>query len=432
MAAKLGTLLVREGVITPQQLEEALRIQVLYGGRLGTTLVELNYVSIDVMGEWLGRTTGFPVATQLMFEEATPDVLGLIPSDMAERFECFPLRKDGRRLHLAMVTPTDLAATDALSFKTGLRIVPYVAPELRLSHYLEKRCGVVRKMGYVRIAGDSRPPPVVAPPPPPLPPLPTAPAPRFGSPSVPPAVRGTTPPPPTMASTPPPTRPEVRPVSSPLPPSVPPPARVMPPSAPPRMEPVALRPTAPPAAVTVPSVPKVAPAIVAPAVPASISLDEAVEGLRNAPGREEIADILLRFGAGVVDTILLFLVRDGMALGWKGRGGGLDPAMVELVMLPLNAPSMFQETAESRRAYAGPVTEQVLHRHFFKALRRDPPSTVVVVPVVMRDRAVNLVYADRVNGDASVALPALSELARHVATAYERILRDSKKRLEGR
>src|SRR3954464_6903123 len=116
MAVKLGTMLVREGVITPHQLEEALRTQVLYGGRLGTNLVELGYVDADAMTEWLGRTSGFPVATKALFDNAGPEALSLIPGEMAERFECFPLRKDGRRLHLAMVSPADLAATDALSF----------------------------------------------------------------------------------------------------------------------------------------------------------------------------------------------------------------------------------------------------------------------------------------------------------------------------
>lgn len=558
---KLGTVLVREGVITPQQLEEALRIQVLYGGRLGTNLVDLRYIDLEKMAEWLGRATGFPVATDEMCQEAPAEAVALIGSEMAERFECFPLRKDGRRLHLAMVNPADLAATDALSFKTGLRIVPYVVPELRLYGWLEKRYGVERKLRYIRLSAKEDPtrqpqttapssaspvrpggvtavsvpstsssptlPPVAASAPPSNPsgynpfgagarqPTPqTAPrmpvdasraaAPATLTPVTSPTVQRpgseptagaasngaspfpTLPPLPSAAPVAA-TRPDVRPVTLPPAPKAPTfsvaPAAIPPSyfSAQPSMPPVArastppgvaqatVRPTVPPPPVpglrppstpqagTAPSVPRVQlpgsgastpppvshggsprvnaglpPGGVASSPPpaAGLSLTEAIVALESAPGRDEVADTILRYGTGLLDTAMMFLVRDGMALGWKGRGARFDPSVVEMLMLPLNAPSMFQAAMDTKTAYAGPVTDLTLHRHFYKALRRDPPQSVVVVPVVMRDRVVNVIYGDRLERhDAAVASAGLVELASHVAGAYERILRDSKKRL---
>jgi hypothetical protein len=141
VASRLGTQLVRSGYITPQHLEEALRVQVIYGGRLGTNLVELGHINVDQLAEALSKVVGFPPATAELFEAADEKTLKTIPPDVAEKHECFPLKLDGRKLHMAMINPQDIAAVDALSFKTGLRIVPYVVPEMRLFYYMEKRYG---------------------------------------------------------------------------------------------------------------------------------------------------------------------------------------------------------------------------------------------------------------------------------------------------
>lgn len=387
--SKFGTQLVREGLVNPQQLEEALRMQTLYGGRLGSTIVELNFVHVDVMSEFLGRITGFPVATQAMVDEATEEAIELVPAEMAERFDCLPLRKDGRRLHMAMVTPENLAATDALSFKTGLRIVPYVVLELRLHYALEEKYGIVKKEGSVGLrsreefilkARASSPPPPSAP---------VDALPELPSLSI--------PPPTAVPSTPPPVKPT---------------------SLPPGWNEATARST-PPRPITAPQpiIPLPRPTV------EPLSAGETVEALKVASSRDEIARILLRFCAGFGSTAYLFLVRDGMALGWMGHGGSTD---IESVMLPLNAPSVFQEVCESKAPFAGAPPDQVLHRHFYKALRQEPPQAIVLVPVVMRDRAVNLVYLEHGEGEPQATAELLAALAPHAAVAYERIVREAK------
>jgi len=155
MAEKLGALLVRKGLINQGQLEEALKAQMIYGARLGTNLVELEYLDLETLGAVLSEQSRYPQATIAEFEAVTSATLSAISAELAEKHFVFPLAVDGRKLKLAMASPTDMAAVDELSFTTGLRIIPCVVPELRLYLYLEKRYGIVRPERYIKLDSES-------------------------------------------------------------------------------------------------------------------------------------------------------------------------------------------------------------------------------------------------------------------------------------
>ncbi|MFP2931215.1 hypothetical protein ACLESO_39700, partial [Pyxidicoccus sp. 3LG] len=157
MAEKLGALLVRKGLITQAQLDEALRAQLIHGGRLGTNLVELEFLDIDTLAMVLGEQTRYPVAQEADFEAVTAATLGLLPAALAEKHLAFPLGQEGRRLKVAMVSPLEIQHTDALGFATGLRIVPFVTPELRLFQFQVKRYGIKRDARFAQRAQASRP-----------------------------------------------------------------------------------------------------------------------------------------------------------------------------------------------------------------------------------------------------------------------------------
>lgn len=377
MAMKFGTLLVREGVISPEQLEEAIRIQGLYGGRIGTNLLELGAIDIDVLAEWLAHVMRAPVATEAMFEEAGEDVRALLPIDVVEKYECYPLRKDGRRLHVAMANPLDLPAVDALSFHTGLRIVTYVAPEARLYHYLERRYGLVRKLGYVRLApGPRSTPPANAP-------LPAKNA-----------------PPPPAASTPPSARPAAQTTPPPLPPvasTPPPPSSHQPPVMAPVQSPVA------------------APAAVQPA-------EDVAEALSKADSRTALADAVLSLLQPHFDTVVLLFVRDGDMLGWQGASMGAPLAQAARLMSPLESESIFQHVADAQQAFAGASQPAPLHDAFVQALGVPFPAGVVVAPVIVRGATVNLVYGDRrASADVTAAAEAVDRVCEELARAWERL-----------
>ncbi|MFP2913012.1 hypothetical protein ACLESD_50010, partial [Pyxidicoccus sp. 3LFB2] len=159
MAEKLGAILVRKGLITQAQLDEALKAQLIYGGRLGTNLVELDILDIDTLAMVLGEQSRYPVAQDADFDAVTAATLALLPAALAEKHLAFPLGQEGRRLKVAMVNPMELRDTDALGFATGLRIVPYIAPELRMFYALARRYGIPRESRYVQFDPARRPRP---------------------------------------------------------------------------------------------------------------------------------------------------------------------------------------------------------------------------------------------------------------------------------
>ena len=88
---KLGTLLLRNAAIGLSQLEAALRSQVLYGGRLGTNLVELGYIDLELLSAYLAELSGFPIATPTLLDQADPGLLEKLGADDAHRLRAIPL-----------------------------------------------------------------------------------------------------------------------------------------------------------------------------------------------------------------------------------------------------------------------------------------------------------------------------------------------------
>ena len=155
---KLGTLLLRDGVIAPSPLEAALRAQVLYGGRLGTNLVGLDFVDVDTLGGYLAAVLDVPLATKDMLEATEPHVIAWFGGERADKYNAFPLgvdRTHPEMMAVAFAEPRDDAQMDELAHSLQRAIVPYIAPELRLYYYLEKHYGITRKARFVR-AGSGK------------------------------------------------------------------------------------------------------------------------------------------------------------------------------------------------------------------------------------------------------------------------------------
>jgi len=139
MSERLGTLLVRARRLKPEQLEEALKRQTEKGGRLGTNLVEIGALDLDLLGAALASQRQVPSASALEFETTPPAVLSLLPAALAAKFVAFPLRVGQGAIVLAMATPWDTDAVRALGDAMHRTVVAKIAPELRILEYLEKR-----------------------------------------------------------------------------------------------------------------------------------------------------------------------------------------------------------------------------------------------------------------------------------------------------
>ena len=140
MSAKLGEILVRENLISPQHLREALDYQREHGGRLGFNLVKLGLVSDDMITAVLSRQYGIPSVNLDLFH-IEENVLRLIPQEVAQKHSVLPLSRVGATLTLAMVDPTNVFAMDDVKFMTGLNVEPVVVAEASIQEAISKYYG---------------------------------------------------------------------------------------------------------------------------------------------------------------------------------------------------------------------------------------------------------------------------------------------------
>jgi type IV pilus assembly protein PilB len=128
MAAKLGQLLITSHVITEEQLKEAVSLQRREGGRLGTNLVKLGYVTEEKLIAFLSKQWGVPAVT-LSDYKIDPSVLKLIPIEIARKYLIIPVARVGATLTIAMADPSNVFVIDDVKFMTGFNVDVVVASE---------------------------------------------------------------------------------------------------------------------------------------------------------------------------------------------------------------------------------------------------------------------------------------------------------------
>jgi type IV pilus assembly protein PilB len=137
MSAKLGEILVRENLVTPQQLREVLDYQRTNGGRLGANLVKLGVITDDVITAVLSRQYGVPSVNLDLFQ-IDEDVIKIIPQEVALKYCVLPVSKVGATLTVAMSDPTNVYAMDDIKFMTGYGIEPVIASEASIQSAVGK------------------------------------------------------------------------------------------------------------------------------------------------------------------------------------------------------------------------------------------------------------------------------------------------------
>src|SRR5256714_11967828 len=153
---KLGEMLVRDGRLTEAQLVSALNYQARDGGRLGTVLVEHGMVDLEALTVYLGLELGIPIATGAMLERAKRAAVRLLQPSQAVKHKCVPLVGQDRQLIAAIEGPHDFATLEAMASITGYRVLPRVAPELRIYYYIERYYGVPRPVRFVKFGDTPR------------------------------------------------------------------------------------------------------------------------------------------------------------------------------------------------------------------------------------------------------------------------------------
>jgi hypothetical protein len=399
MAIKLGEMLIEAGRLTPAQLEETLKSQVIFGGRLGTNLIEMGYLDEEDLVRFLSRKLGFPYATPEQLMEVTPDIIKLIPKEIAEKYKVIPLSRDKKRLTLAMLDPADLSVIDAISFVTGYYIMPVIAPELRLVLALEKYYDIKRDVRYIQIAGKSR----------------------------------------GRLSESKPYESDARAAAEPdlidfsqqlegeefldileeiemkaepvweesagkepfktesavIEPSRTGPAGVEPvPVAPARAEPVA-------------------------AEPVRHTFESVAAKLAEAKDREEIADIIVAFLGQGFERVALFMIRGATASGWRAMRDKKALPDIGNLQITLDGPSVLKVVTDGKSFYLGPIPDTPGNAAMLAGTGGGASSSALLVPLMMMGRVVSIVYVDGGKEPGTNRLTELQRLVGKAAMAFE-------------
>jgi hypothetical protein len=361
---RLGTLLLRDAIITLTQLEQSLRAQVLSGGLLGTNLVELGFIDLNTLGRYLARILDTPLAIADHFEKAEPKLIEAFGAEMADRTEALPLRfedDEPNTVAVVMRNPRDTVAIAAIGKHFNAKVRAYVAPELRLFYYLERFYGIRRRTRFTRAPEGEK----------------VAPASRRER-------RATQP---------------FRGLSQPTVVNISP-----------KKKRPADEPTPPPAMV-----------------PTTCSFQETCTIVDAAVHRNDIAKAIMHYSIGRFECAALFMVRAGHAIGWFAQAPGLGEDALQRLNLPLGAASVFQTAHDSRKPYRGPVLTpgSPLEKELWALFAIDhEPKDLHVIPICIGDRVVNLVYAHSIPGAPTSGQLAgeLVELAGIAERAYKRMI----------
>jgi HEAT repeat protein len=394
----LAELLVEEGAVSADDMARALERQRDEGGSLDTALLELGLLGESQVLDALARASDLPPAPPEAYAAVDPRARRVFPAKVAERHGLAPVALDGRELGLVATYPVDLGLLDEISFMLSLHLTAQVGPEFRVRELIHRLYGgaLAPRLASVAAARAAQEVGPVE-----------AGAPAEGGLAAAAEVPG-----------------EAPPAEAPgLPSDGGEPA-----------EPLA---AALAQAVEDAEVPLLAetggegpvPAPVDRSAPPHWSLDDARAALAAARGRDEVVLVALRYARDFFEHAAVFAATRDAIAGHDALGAEEDARdRCRATALYASDPGILRTVVETRSTYLGPVardapgTEAVLD-----GMARGTPRTVLVFPVLLRDRPVCVVYAD--NGEAPVSPRRLGDLLLFLAglgQAFERILRDRK------
>lgn len=403
MPQTLLDLLEEAGHITREQFDEALKNRVLYGGKIGTSLLEMGVIDENELARTLSRQLSVPyVAAQELLNIPT-ETIQLLPRELALKYAAIPLSLDKKRLNLAMADPNDLKAIDEIAFITGHIINPMISPEIRLAQALGQYYNEPMEYRYqqiiAKIAGRQAKP------------AHTEVSTREKSPSSPHAeLRAITG---RSASTAPAFSDSI---DKPTPSST---ART-----PERRHPATLgeklaalqqkkglEPPCKPAR-PLPSKASLTPA--GQSTPVTV-----VPKLANARDREDIAEALMTFLGREFRRTALFVVRGNSVSGWKAVSNGVAREHFNTVSIPLTRPSALKTVAEGRSFFLGTIPRTPLDERWIRGVDGQFSDRVLLMPLSIGGRVVCILYVEEGDNNLSDQIDRLQRLLAKASMAFE-------------
>jgi hypothetical protein len=382
MAIKLGELLIKKNLLTQAQLEEALQAQVIFGGTLGTILIEMGLISENVLAEILANLINIPCLKPDQLENIPEHVIKIISPELAEKHKVVPVAVNGKKLTLAMESPHDLKSIDEISFRTGYIVQPILALEVRLIFALEEYYGVKRTMRYiappkhVRDELDK--------------------APIFHTPDGPiPAAED----------------------DSDL--------------SEPGSEQIYQRPDK-----TAAKEAEEKPAegieelddidVIEDLVDEEVTLESTSAALVKTADRNDVADAIITYLGANYARAALFMVVAGQVTGWRSAKDGVPIPGFDQLQLPLSEPSVLKTAVDSNSFFLGPIQQSGANLALTTFLGKPAPTTALLMPMSMLGRVVGLIYVDDPDIDLSQAVVDVQHLASKALMAFEILILHNK------
>jgi hypothetical protein len=384
MTFRIGDLLLQQGVITQAELEEALKYQVIFGGKLGTNLIEMGVLEEEDITRALSRKFNIPAVDLERIMHVAPEAIAAIPAELAGKYRVLPLLLEGRRLTLAMADPADLKAVDEISFRTGLVVRPQVVAEVRLVLALEKYYGIERDRRYIHAAKKVE-----------VKKKKHAPAPPTAAPALAPEKTWGISPPKSESLE------GGEAVLAGLPPAL---------QASEEEELLDLEEA---------DVHEEAAEEGAAGIIAALGEESAAGMLVEAQDRDEILAAVLGSLARDFPRCAIFLVRGELAMGWKCALGQQTAPGFDLLQIPLDEPSVLKTVAEGKSYYLGPIPRSPFNSMMLQEMGGTVPTAALLVPLLMMGRVVGILYADGKGVNLGERLFDLQKLTARAAMAFE-------------
>ncbi|MDD2897912.1 MAG: hypothetical protein PHI31_04280 [Desulfuromonadaceae bacterium] len=366
MAIKLGEMLLKEKLITPEQLDEALKCQTIFGIKLGSSLIELGSLSDEQLCTFLSRKLGVPYAPPRALTTVPPEVLALVSADIAQKFRVIPIKLDGRRLTLAMADPTDFKAIDEVAFVSGCVVVPHIAPDIRITAALSMLYQIRGDIRYIRVAGEIA--------------QKRKQTPRQGA-----EKKAETIEIPMTGE-----RGELLNVKIPL-----------------EFEGFASIPGHEDDLFDIPDGVE------------RYSVDRLSLEFASAKNRDQIANVFIKYLGQEFTVAALFIVRNNTAIGWRGVAEKKQIENLENFSVLLSKPSVMRDLLENRQFVLGTLIQTPENIQILKALGVNSASTLLVLPIVMLNKVVAAVVVSADMDALGRRLQELQKLVYKASLAFE-------------
>lgn len=364
MALKLGELLIKEGLITQNQLDEALKTQMIFGIKLGSSLIELGFVEEGQLLKLLSKKLGVPAVSRKEILNIPEKVIQTLPSSIAEKYRVVPLRLDNKRLSVAMSDPTDLKAIDEISFRTGYLVQPFIAPDLHISLALEKYYYTMRDQRYLKVSDTFRQREVTQPK--------------------------------AMIEV------QVEKENGEL-------LNI---EIPAEFE----------GFDSLPDLPEEPMYGVVQETLSRYTIDKLSIEFAAARERDDVADVFIKYLGQEFTTGALFIVRGNAAVGWRGVAGGEKVANFSELSLLLSKPSVLRDVVETRNYSLDALINTPENNQILKVLNIRPETPLLVLPVIMLNKVVAAVLVSADMDALGRSLAELQKLVRKASLAFEMLI----------